>query len=108
MLDRSYRVTDKTGRCWGLVILKWEDESCLHGYLQPGSDFEDVRTLFLRMDTAMSSEGSENQRDEISHTIANLGVVLEDQLDGSAHHVDPVVVSIDKLLFSCEKNRGDT
>ena len=104
-LHHSYRVNDKSGRCWGTVSLKWEARGTLSGYLLPEPDFAAVKELFARHGARMSA--ARESDDRTAAEIASLGVTLTDESTGEVHGVGPVFVAVGNLLFTCPQPASD-
>ena len=100
ILNKTYRVSDGLGRCWGEVRLEWAQNSSLHGRLSPEPGFDEVRPLFEQLESSMAVNGNEEQHAQIVRRIADLRVTLEDTVDGTTHDAGPVFVS-SRLLFTC-------
>ena len=45
-INRTFHVTDKAAREWGRVKLRWQYEETFAGYLEPRSNFDQIRACY--------------------------------------------------------------
>ena len=109
-IDAEYEVIDKQGRNWGIVTLKYVNESesmngTISGYLAPTDDFASVAEIFKEHSRLLSIPGSLESKEVNTSTdkIIELGVKLVNSQTGDELEVGPAFVS-EKMLFTCDLN----
>lgn len=99
-MPKSFTIKDKHGRLWGSFEVQREYAGKIHGYLSPSKEFDNVRSVFLDHETALSSESGDTET--TSHAIVQLGAFLINNDTGKKIDIKNFVFINSNLLVTCE------
>ncbi len=97
MKSKVYRIKDKNDRVWG-SFSAIDCDGVIHGYLNPDSNFDEVKNIFLIYERKLRS----GEEDSSWVNIIDLGAYLIDDQNKRIDIVDNIIFVGSDFLVTCQ------